>query len=439
MKLFSPEFEQAVIGSLLLDADLWPDIRSRLSPEAFHGVLERGVYTTIATMVEKRLQIDFMTVADELDKTDPSHPWLVYLADLARSVPSTANALTYADGVRQYHYLRRIYMAGQDVCKSVEADGLLGDKVAAAQRAVAGVLELESGKGPVDTKTVIKDWLAHLETVSANDGVSGLSSGLVALDDLTHGMRPGELHILAARPGQGKTVLALQLGYQASSQGKSVLIFSLEMQARELMSRLVSCASHTFFRNLQTGDLDGEQWERISDCVAKLSKQRLYIDDRPGLTIDEIRSVARSHRNRVGVDLVIVDYLQLAAGDGESDVVRVGNVSKGLKMMAKELNCPVLALSQFNRGVEQRSDGRPKLSDLRSSGQIEQDADVVAMLHRVDDRCTELIVEKNRHGKTGSVWLEPKFEFMRFNAGSEPVSLEEPAPAPRGKLRGYQG
>lgn len=435
MKLHSTEFEQSVLGSLLLDPDLYPDIRSRLAPEAFYGVLERGVYTTIASMVEKRSQVDFMTVADELDKTDPGHPWLTYLADMARNVPSTVNALAYADGIRQYHYLRRIWSAGQDVCRSVEAAGHLGDKVAAAQKAVHAVLELESGKGPASTQNILRDWLAHLETIQANDGVSGLSSGIVALDDLTHGMRPGELHILAARPGQGKTVLALQLAYQAAAHGKSVLIFSLEMQSRELMSRLVSCASHTYFRNIQTGDLDAEQWERITDCVAKLAKQNLYIDDRPGLSIDEIRSVARSHRNRIGVDLIIIDYLQLASGDGESDVVRVGNVSKGCKMMAKELNCPVLALSQFNRGVEQRADGRPKLSDLRSSGQIEQDADVVAMLHKVDERCTELIVEKNRHGKTGSVWLEPKFEFMRFMPGNEPINFDDATPAPKSKLR----
>ena len=434
MKLFSLELEQSVIGSILIDPDTLPDIRASVPPESFYSGLERVAYTTIAVMAENGSQIDFLTVSNELEKNHPGHDWLTYLATVAKNVPSTANAITYAVGIRQYHYLRRLYQAGQDVSQAVLIDGNLSEKVAAAQKAVHRVLELEAGKGPQDTKTVLRQWLSHLETVQANDGVSGLSTGFSELDDMTHGMKPGELHILAARPGQGKTILALQIGYQVASKSLAVLIFSLEMQARELISRLASCATGTYYRNIQTGDLDGLQWENISGFVEKASSMNLHIDDRPGLSIDEIRSVARAHRNKHGINLVIVDYLQLASGTGESDVVRVGSVSKGLKEMAKELDCPVLALSQFNRGVEQRSDGRPKLSDLRSSGQIEQDADVVAMLHRIDEHTTELIVEKNRHGRTGSVWLQPVFDRMRFSPGSAPVSIDEP-PAPKGKLR----
>jgi replicative DNA helicase len=433
MKLFSLELEQSVIGSILIDPDTLPDIRASVPPESFYSGLERVAYTTIATMSENGSQIDFLTVSNELEKEHPGHDWLTYLATVAKNVPSTANVVTYAHGIRQYHYLRRLYQAGQEVSQAVLVDGSLSEKVAAAQKAVHRVLELEAGKGPQDSKTVLRQWLAHLETVHANDGVSGLSSGISDLDDMTHGMKPGELHILAARPGQGKTILALQIGYHCASRSLAVLIFSLEMQARELFSRLASCATGTYYRNLQTGDLDGLQWENITGFVEKASTMNLHIDDRPGLSIDEIRSVARAHRNKHGIHLVIVDYLQLASGTGESDVVRVGSVSKGLKEMAKELDCPVLALSQFNRGVEQRSDGRPKLSDLRSSGQIEQDADVVAMLHRIDDNCTELIVEKNRHGRTGSVWLQPVFDRMQFKPGLPPITLDEP-PA-KGKLR----
>lgn len=433
MKLYSLELEQSVIGAILIDPDTLPDIRASVPPESFYSGLERVAYTTIATMSENGSQIDFLTVSNELEKNHPGHDWLTYLATVAKNVPSTANVVTYAVAIRQYHYLRRLYQAGQDVSQAVLIDGNLSEKVAAAQKAVHKVLELEAGKGPQDTKAVLRQWLAHLETVQANDGVSGLSTGFTELDDMTHGMKPGELHILAARPGQGKTILALQVGYHCASKSLAVLIFSLEMQARELISRLASCATGTYYRNIQTSDLDALQWENISGFVEKAATMNLHIDDRPGLSIDEIRSVARAHRNKHGVDLIIVDYLQLASGTGESDVVRVGSVSKGLKEMAKELDCPVLALSQFNRGVEQRSDGRPKLSDLRSSGQIEQDADVVAMLHRIDEHCTELIVEKNRHGRTGSVWLQPVFDRMRFSPGSAPVSIDEPPAV--GKLR----
>ena len=422
MKLYSHEFEQAVIGAILIDPDILPDIQARLPSESFYSAMDRLAYTTIATLSKKGSQIDFLTVSDELEKDHPGHQWMTYLADVARHTPSTLNALAYADGVRQYAYLRQVHQAGEMVCRSVASSGDLATKIAAAQEAVRRVLELDIGKGPIGPKAAMRDWMDHLSYVHENNGISGLSTGFPQLDDLTAGMKPGELHILAARPGQGKTVWALQAALDVVRQGKSVLIFSLEMQSRELIARLASCATGTYFRNIQTADLCPEQWQSITAFVGDMTQRNFYIDDRGGLSIEEIRAVARSHRNKVGVDLVVIDYLQLAAGQGESDVVRVGNVSRGCKEMAKELNCPVLALSQFSRAVEQRQDGRPKLSDLRSSGQIEQDADVVMMLHRVDEKCVELIIEKNRHGQTGSAWIKPDFHRMRFTPGSEPVA-----------------
>lgn len=434
MKFYNLELEQSIIGSLLIDPDILPDIRARLPLESFYSPPERYAYGTIAGMADKRLQIDFLTVSDELEKSHPGHDWLPHLANLARNVPSTVNALTYADAVRQYAYLRQVYQAGEEVCRSAAIPGDLTAKVAAAQKAVESVLSLDVTRGPVDPKTAIQGWMDHLNYVHESSGMSGITTGFEEVDDLTSGMKPGELHILAARPGQGKTVLALQIGLHAVKQGLSVLFFSLEMQTRELIARLASCYSGTYYRNLQTADLDVHQWQSVNDFMVFMSEKPFYIDDRPSLSIDEIRAVARSHKNRIGVDLVIIDYLQLAQGDGDSDVMRVGNVSRGCKMLAKELDCPVVALSQFNRGVEQRADGRPKLSDLRSSGQIEQDADVVAMLHKVDDDTTELIVEKNRHGKTGSVWLKPEFYRMRFVPGYQKAPEPEYAPYKKKRL-----
>lgn len=437
MKLYSHEFEQAVIGAILIDPDILPDIQARLPPESFYSAMDRLAYTTIATLSQKGSQIDFLTVSDELEKDHPGHQWMNYLASVASHTPSTLNALAYADGVRQYAYLRQVHEAGLVVCRSVASSGDLATKIAAAQEAVRRVLELDIGKGPIGPKAALREWMDHLSYVHENNGISGLSTGFPQLDDLTSGMKPGELHILAARPGQGKTVWALQAALDVVRQGKSVLIFSLEMQSRELIARLASCATGTYFRNIQTADLCPEQWQSITAFVGDMTQRNFYIDDRGGLSIEEIRAVARSHRNKVGVDLVVIDYLQLAAGQGESDVVRVGNVSRGCKEMAKELNCPVLALSQFSRAVEQRQDGRPKLSDLRSSGQIEQDADVVMMLHRVDDQCTEMMIEKNRHGQTGSVWLKPEFHRMRFTPGSAPVA-DTPEPEPRQYKKGLR-
>lgn len=432
MNLYNLELEAAVIGSILIDPYCLPDVMASLPTESFYSPENRSAYTVIAGLYQNGSEIDFLTVSDKLNEQHPGHDWLTMLATLARNVPSSANVLTYANAVRQYHYLRKVYFAGEEVCRSALSDGDLSERIAAAQTAVGQVLNLEVGKGVVSTKEALKEWIEHLSTAHERSG-SGLSTGFAQLDDITLGFKPGELIILAARPGQGKTVFALQIAGHAVKAGHGVLFFSLEMQTRELISRLVSCQSGTMFRNIQTGDLDAEQWERITQCITAVQDKGLYIDDRGDQNIDELRAVARSEHNKHHIDLVVVDYLQLVNGDGESDVVRVGNVSKNLKAMAKELNCPVLALSQFSRSVEQRADGRPKLSDLRSSGQIEQDADVVMMLHKADDQTTELIIEKNRHGRTGSVWLTPRFEYMRFSPGQEPVRIEE-----QPKKRGMQ-
>ena len=421
MILYNADIERAIIGAILIDPDTLPDIRAVLPIESFYGRFEREAYTSIAGMADKGAQIDFLTVADDLEKRHPGHDWLIQLAEIAKNTPSTANVLGYCDAVAHYAYLRKVYAAGEEICRTVLDGRDLSETVVAAQVAVGKVNQLDTGKGPVDAKTATRDLIQHLTNLHGSQGVPGLSTGFSQIDELSTGMKPGELHILAARPGVGKTVLALQVGLHNALVGKSVLIFSLEMQSRELFSRLASMQTGTYYRNLQTADLCADQWSSISVFAEKMSKAPLYVDDRACLRIDEIRSVSRSHKNRHGVDLVIIDYLQLATADGENDVVRVGAVSRGCKTLAKELNCPVLALSQFSRAVEQRQDGRPKLSDLRSSGQIEQDADVVMLMHRVDDSSTELIIEKNRHGQTGSVWLRPEFHRMRFVETSEPV------------------
>lgn len=426
------DLEQVVIGSLLLDPDALPDVWASLPPESFYSDDLRVAYTTIASTHENGSQVDFMTVADQLEKDRPTGHWLVYLAELARSVPSTANLMTYAQGVRKYHHLRQLYKAGDEICRAAYQGGNLDERIAEAQDAVQRVLTLDLAKGPQLMPASLKSWLAHLEDVADRKGQTGIPTGFAGLDDLIHGFRPGELIILAARPGQGKTVLALQFAGSAAMAGKSVLFFSLEMQSQELLTRMISNLSSTLFRNVQTADLDGLQWERVTNTVTKLNQTLMAIDDRGDQSIVDMRATARAHRNKHGVDLVVVDYLQLVNGQGESDVVRVGAVSKGLKAMAKELNCPVIALSQFSRAVEQRADGRPKLSDLRSSGQIEQDADIVMMLHRTDEHTTELICEKNRHGRTGSVWLSPRFENMRFGVAREPAPIAESAKPKRG-------
>lgn len=427
MTMHSVELEQAVIGGLLIDPDQYPDVCVHLTPGSFVGGFEREAYTTIATLCDKGARIDFLTVAEECEKSRPTGEWLIYLANLQKNTPSAANVVSYAKGVAEIAYLRRMYAIGADLCRAAMGPGDVATRTASAQTALSEALAIDTHTGPIDTRKALQDWY---QSLTHNRGANGLASGFMDLDVLTTGFHPGELVILAARPGVGKTVLALQIAANAILGGRSVMFFSLEMQTSELISRLAACQTGVSHHAIKTGDLSSRQWIQLGDFATETAERRLYISDKPDQHISAIRAQARSQKNRTGLDLVIVDYLQLAHGDGESDTVRVGAVSRGLKALAKELNCPVLALSQFSRSVEQRADGRPRLSDLRSSGQIEQDADLVMFLHRAGERSTELIVEKNRHGRTGHLWLEPMFHEMKFIPGVEP--LQEPVKPSKG-------
>lgn len=425
--LHNVELEQAVIGGLLIDPDQWPEVWPYVASDSFVGAFEREAYTTIEAMFGKGVRIDFLTVADECEKNRPTGEWLIYLAKLEKNTPSAANLVSYAKALSEYTYLRKLHAAGSDLCRAAIGPGDLASRTGAAQTALGVALALNVHTGPVDTKKALQDWY---QSLTQNHGANGLASGFMDLDILTTGFHPGELVILAARPGVGKTVLALQIAANAILIGRSVMFFSLEMQTSELISRLAACQTGVSHHAIKTGDLNSRQWIQLGDFATETAERRLYISDKPDQHISAIRAQARSQKNRTGLDLVIVDYLQLAHGDGETDTVRVGAVSRGLKALAKELNCPVLALSQFSRSVEQRADGRPRLSDLRSSGQIEQDADLVMFLHRAGERNTELIVEKNRHGRTGHLWLEPMFHEMKFIPGVEP--LQEPVKPSKG-------
>jgi replicative DNA helicase len=433
--LFNGDFETSVIGGLLIDPHMLADIRAMLTPSDFYDHGCRAVYETICTIADRCAPVDFMTVADDLEKSAPRGTWLADLALLQRNTPSAANIAGYAAGVAEYSTLRKLHNAGQDVCRACfEPSMTTSEKIARAQQSVLDLINVKGRKGPKTAKEALTEWHKHLEYChDSQGGLTGISTGLEALDEMTFGLHGGELDILAARPGCGKTVLALNISAACLRAGLKVLFFSLEMQARELVGRMASNMTGTFYRNLQTADLCQEQWSRVTNFVATMRDSGLFIDDDGDVSIADIRARARSQASKTGVDLVIVDYLQLVGGVGENETIKVGSVSRGLKAMAKELDCPVIALSQLNRGLESRTDPRPKLSDLRQSGQIEQDADMVMFLHKHDDRHTELIVEKLRHGQPGSVWLEPQFHIMRFIPG-KPFIPE----APKVQARGFK-
>lgn len=420
--LYNEHFETAVIGGLLIDPELFPDVRGMVSAKDFRNEACALAFETMCKLADANQTIDFMVVADELEKVVPRGTWLMDLATLQRNTPSTANLAAYTNGVAEYSTLRRLHDAGQEVCRTCFDPNLqTSEKIARAQQSVLDLMNLKGRKGPKTAKEALSEWYQHLEYChDSQGGLTGVSTGFVELDDMTHGLHGGELDIIAARPGQGKTVIALNITATMLRAGLRVLFFSLEMQARELIGRLASNMTGTFYRNIQTADLDQNQWSNLTSFVSSVRESGLFVDDDGDLTIADMRARARAQAAKTGVDLVVVDYLQLVSGPGENETIKVGNVSRGLKAMAKELDCPVIALAQLNRSIEQRTDSTPRLSDLRQSGQIEQDADAVMFLHRHDEHHTELIVEKLRHGQPGSVWLRPQFHLMRFVPG-EPV------------------
>lgn len=419
MALHNEHLEAAVIGGLLIDHDLLADVRGLISAGDFSNEACALAFETMCKLADANKAIDFMVVADELEQTAPRGTWLMDLATLQRDTPSTANLAAYTNGVAEYSTLRRLHDAGQEVCRTCFDPALqTSEKIARAQQSVLDLMKLKGRKGPKSAKEALSEWYQHLEYChESQGGLTGHSTGFAELDEMTHGLHGGELDIIAARPGQGKTVIALNITATMLRAGLRVLFFSLEMQARELIGRLASNMTGTFYRNIQTADLDQEQWANLTNFVTHVRDAGLFVDDDGDVTIADIRARARSQAAKTGVDLVIVDYLQLVNGTGENETIKVGNVSRGLKAMAKELDCPVIALAQLNRSIEQRTDSKPRLSDLRQSGQIEQDADAVMFLHRHDEHHTELVVEKLRHGQPGSVWLRPQFHFMRFVPG----------------------
>lgn len=430
-ELYNHDFESAVIGGLLIDPVLLCDIRSILSAEDFHDEPLSTVYAALCKFADDSIDADFMLVADQLEKTNPGVDWLVMLATIQRNTPSTANIETYAKRVAEYSTLRKLFRAGQEVCRLChDGEMTVQEKISRAQSATLDLIKVRDKRGPRAAKETLSEWLDHLELcVERGGGITGLPSGFAELDELTCGFQPGELIVIGARPSHGKTVSALNIAQHNLNHGKTILIFSLEMQARELAGRMASNATSIFYNKIRSASLSDYDWQKITEYVARTRSLPLFVDDQAGLHINDIASRSRAIAAKQKIHAVVVDYLQLAKGDGETETIQIGRVSTGLKNLAKELDCPVIALSQLNREIEKRAEARPKPSDLRGSGQIEQDADVILFLQPHDELHTELIIGKARGSKKDSVWLEPRLEFMRFIPGQHfiaPIAEQRP-------------
>ena len=424
--------EQAVIGSMLIDTRCIPEVLEKLKADEFYSKLNRDIYETINTMFSYGQTIDPVTVLDQMKVRGVYQEGNEsYMAEVMRVTPTAANVLEYAAIVRDRALLRRLGEAADEINNMVyEGSGEAETMLEAAERRIYALRQGRNVGGLMPVSAVVQNVFDTLsEAAASGDKIPGISTGLPDLDRVTLGLNKSELILIAARPGMGKTSIALNLAlYAAMNLKKTVAIFSLEMSREQLVTRLLSRASLVPSQNLLTGQLSEQQWREISDAAQALSATDIRIDDNPSLTVSEMNAQCRRVPN---LDLVVIDYLQLmqSAGSGhswsnESRTQAVSDISRMLKIMAKELNVPVICLSQLSRANESRQVKRPMLSDLRESGAIEQDADVVIGLYRdgyYNKECenpnlAEAIILKNRKGQTGTVELLWLPEYTTFSS-----------------------
>ena len=426
----SPQAEQAVLGSMLIDADCVKDVMDQLQTQDFYLRTNRDIFETIYQMFVYSKPIDGVTVAGEMEKNGKSNEQTrSYLVQLMEVTPTSANVMEYVRIVQEKSLMRQVAFAAGSITSMVQqGTGSAGDMLEAAEQRIYAIRRGRSAQGMVPVSMVLGDVMSQLAELSARGGksVPGLSTGLSAVDAKINGMNKSDLLLLAARPGMGKTSMALNVALSAAREsGKTVAIFSLEMSKEQLVTRLIASEGLVENQRLITGNLRESDWQRIAEAASALSCMDIRIDDNPLLTVADMNAKCRRLEN---LGLVVIDYLQLmtsAGGKGYSGENRqqaVSDISRMLKIMAKELQVPVLCLSQLSRANEKRDDKRPMLSDLRESGAIEQDADIVMFLYRDDyynkdsekHNIAECIVAKNRHGETGKVELRWMPEYTAF-------------------------
>lgn len=404
----SVEAEHAVLGGLLIDNNAWDRVADLLAEADFYRPEHKTIYSALGRLINSGRPADVVTVFDALGDRAASVGGLPYLNSLAQSVPSAANARRYAEIVRERSMLRQLLGKIEEAAAIVHSDGSAVEKIDKVGALFAAIETRATAREPVGMDALM---VAVIDSINAaaEGNAEVWRTGIPGLDNrMNGGMRPGELHILAARPSVGKTSIALQIARRVATDGHPVLILSQEMAKEQLGYRQLASAARVPLGNLQVGKLSDDEWRRAAEAVDELARLPIKVDDEPALTLRAITSKARRVR---GVKLIVLDYLQLSEGEGENRTAQVGSISRGLKKLAKQLNCCVLALSQLNRGLESRSDKRPVLSDLRDSGEIEQDADVIEFLWPLGDatetsRPTGCEIAKNRQGRTGAMVLE---------------------------------
>jgi len=421
--------EQQVLGSLMLDTRRLPDVAEMLSPGHLANRHHQRIYRAILALYDAGEPIDVVTVADRLERTGHLEAvgGLAYVGQLAQAVAATANVTAYAQAVAEKSLNRALKRAGAEIAQLVEEDCPLAQKLDRASEILLS-LGRDAERGDL---TPIGDILARviddIERRFEQQGrITGDPTGFEALDERWDGLNPGDLIVLAARPAMGKTALAMNIAAHVA-RSRPVAVFELEMPGEQLAKRQISAAGTLPFRKVKRGALTETDWPKLTAAIGEVHGCQLFIDDRAAQTLSRIRTFARKvRRQQRDLGLIVVDYLQIMddeARRGENRTLAIQRITMGFKALAKELACPVLLLSQLSRETEKRSTKKPQLSDLRDSGSIEQDSDIVALMHRADvyrpddeplDHLCEVITAKNRNGETGSDFLEWQGEFQRF-------------------------
>ncbi|MDF2723876.1 MAG: dnaC [Paenibacillus sp.] len=424
------EAEQAVLGAILLDSDALITVMERVGSDDFYRTSHQHIFGAMLELATQNEPIDLITLTARLQDNQQLEPigGISYLSQLANAVPTAANVDYYAQIVEEKSMLRRlIRTATQIVSDSYAGEddvgGLLGD----AEKRILEISQRQSGSGFIAIRDVLMEVFDKVEFLfNHKGGVSGIPSGFPDLDKMTSGFQRSDLIIVAARPSVGKTAFALNIAQNVGVRAKeTVAIFSLEMGAAQLVQRMICAEANVDATRMRTGQLENDDWEKLTMAMGTLSEANIYIDDSPSVTVADIRAKCRRLKQEKGLGLIAIDYLQLISGRGKSGENRqqeVSEISRTLKQIARELSVPVIALSQLSRGVEQRQDKRPMMSDLRESGSIEQDADIVAFLYRDDyydkesekKNIIEIIIAKQRNGPVGTVELAFLKNYNKF-------------------------
>jgi len=424
------EAEQAVLGAVLIKKEALTEVQEILQPEDFYREAHRVVYSAMEELFLHNEAVDLVTLTEQLRKKDQLEKvgGLAFVTALANSVPTAANVSYHAKIVREKADLRNLIDAATEIAgKAYEDADEVENIMDEAEKKILSLASSRTGSDFEPIKTILMNSIDRISALyESKGGLTGLSTGFKDLDQLTSGLQPSDLVLVAARPSMGKTAFTLNIAAHAALRDHSVAFFSLEMSKEQLVQRMLCSEGAIDSQRLRTGQLEDEEWGKLIGTADRLSKAKIFIDDTPGITVMELRSKARRLKAEHGLELVVIDYLQLMQGrssrSGDNRQQEISEISRSLKALARELNVPVVALSQLSRSVESRQVKKPMLSDLRESGSLEQDADIVMFLYREDyydqdtenKNITEVIIAKHRNGPVDTVSLFFQKEFTKF-------------------------